>query len=253
MILLIIIVVVLCLGIFGLVKVINKNVNPKLKPVLSIVLWVVTILFVWLIYQSIQEPIKFDELKQKRYQVAVNKMLDIKAAQLAYKSVRGTYTDNLDSLVQFIENESFTIIERRDTSVIDHAKNSAFRLTVGANGVGGYFKDIVVTKELGKISVKDSLFKTSDRYKRLNVVSIDGIEAKIEMKAKKIQKGELTISVFEAKIVKADLLSDQNPALVKKENKVVSVDGINGSLILLGSLEEVNMSGNWPKKYGNND
>ena len=52
---------------------------------------------------------------------------------------------------------------------------------------------------------------------------------------------------------KAKLLTDQDPSLVAKEKKVVSVDGINGEYILLGSMEEVSMSGNWPKKYGNNE
>src|SRR5690606_16548826 len=125
MIKLVIIVVVLALAIFGIVKLLDKNTNTKLKPVISIVLWIVTFVFGYLIYESIQDPIRFDKLKEKRFQVAVNKMLDIKAVQQAYKSINGKYTDNLDSLITFIENEKFTIIERKDTSVIDVEKNAA--------------------------------------------------------------------------------------------------------------------------------
>ncbi|WP_333693879.1 hypothetical protein [Flavobacterium sp.] len=253
MITLIIIVVLLALAIFGLVKLIDKFINPKFKPVLSILLWGITVLFGYLIYQSIQAPIEFDKLKEKRFQVAVNKMLDIKAVQMAFKSINGRYTDNLDTLINFIENEKFTIIERKDTSVIDVEKNRAFGLTVDAKGTGGYFKDIVVTKELGKVSIKDSLFKDSDRYKRLNVVKIGDIVAKIDMKAGFIKRDDLKIPVFEAKLEKATLLTDQDPNLVEKEKKVVSVEGINGEMIILGSMEEVNLSGNWPKKYGNNE
>lgn len=253
MILLVIIVVVLALAIYFIAKLINKSTNKKLKPIFSIVLWIVTILFSYLIYQSIQAPIEFDKLKEKRFQIAVNKMLDIKAAQLAYKTIHGKYTDNLDSLITFIENENFTIIERKDTSVIDVEKNRAYGLSVDANGTGGYFKDIVVINQLGKVSIKDSLFKGSDRYKNLNVVKVGNIEAKIILKAGYIERDELKIPVFEAKLNKASLLSDQDPGLVAKEKKVVSVEGINGENILLGSLEEVSMSGNWPKKYGNNE
>lgn len=253
MIKLVIIVVVLALAIFGIVKLLDKNTSKGVKNILSVVLWVVTLLFVYLIYESIQDPIRFDKLKEKRFQVAVNKMLDIKAVQMAYKSINGKYTDNLDSLISFVENEKFTIIERKDTSVIDVAKNAAYRLTVGPDGTGGYFKDIVVTKELGKVSIKDSLFKNSDRYKRLNVVKIGDIEAKIDLKAGFIKREDLKIPVFEAKLEKSKLLTDQDQSLVAKERKVVSVDGINGEYILLGSMEEVSMSGNWPKKYGNNE
>jgi hypothetical protein len=253
MIKLVIIVVVLALAIFGIVKLLDKNTSKGVKNILSVVLWVVTLLFVYLIYESIQDPIRFDKLKEKRFQVAVNKMLDIKAVQMAYKSINGKYTDNLDSLISFVENEKFTIIERKDTSVIDAAKNAAYRLSVGPDGTGGYFKDIVVTKELGKVSIKDSLFKNSDRYKRLNVVKIGDIEAKIDLKAGFIKREDLKIPVFEAKLEKSKLLTDQDQSLVAKERKVVSVDGINGEYILLGSMEEVSMSGNWPKKYGNNE
>lgn len=253
MILLLIIFATITIALYFIAKLINKSTNKKLKPILSIVLWIVTLFFGYLIYQSVQAPIEFDKLKEKRFQIAVNKMLDIKSAQLAYKTVKGKYTDNLDSLVSFIENEKFTIVERKDTSVIDVDKNRAYGLTVDAKGTGGYFKDIVVTKILGKVSIKDSLFKGSDRYKKLDVVKIGNIETKITMKSGIIERDELKIPVFEAKLNKAALLSDQDPALVAKENKVVSVEGINGEYILLGSLEEVSMSGNWPKKYGNNE
>lgn len=253
MILLLVIFVIIAVAIYFLAKLINKSTNKTLKPVLSIVLWIVTLIFGYLIYQSVQAPIEFDKLKEKRFQIAVNKMLDIKSAQLAYKTVKGKYTDNLDSLITFIENEKFTIVERKDTSVIDVDKNRAYGLTVDAKGTGGYFKDIVVTNILGKVSIKDSLFKGSDRYKKLDVVKIGNIETKIIMKAGILERDELKIPVFEAKLNKASLLSDQDPGLIAKENKVVSVEGINGEYILLGSLEEVSMSGNWPKKYGNNE
>ncbi|WP_291117195.1 hypothetical protein [Flavobacterium sp. UBA6135] len=249
----IIIVVVLVLAIFGLVKFIDKKVNSKLKPVISIALWLISAVFAYLIYQSIQAPIEFDKLKEKRFQAAVNKMIDIKAVQLAYKSINGKYTDNLDTLITFIENEKFVILERKDTSVIDTDKNKAFGLSVGADGVGGYFKDVVKVREIGKVSIKDSLFKDSDRYKRLNLVRVDGIEAKIELKSGFIDRNDTKVPVFEAKLNKADLLKDQDQSLVKREKNVVSVDGINGEFIMLGSLEEVSMSGNWPKKYGNNE
>lgn len=253
MITLIIIVVVLCLLIVGLVKLIDKYVNPKLKPVISIVLWLVSGFFGYLIYRSIQAPIEFDELKEKRFQVAVNKMIDIKSVQLAYKSLHGKYCDNMDTLVQFIENEKFIITVRKDTSVADVEKNRQYGLNVGADGVGGYFKDIVIVNPIGKVSIKDSLFKDSDRYKRLNMVRVDGIDAPIDMKASFVVRNESKVPVFEAKLKKESLLTDQDEDLVAKEMKVVSVDGINGDLIQLGSIEEVSMTGNWPKKYGKNE
>ena len=166
-----------------------------------------------------------------------------------YSTGKGRVGNRIIKICKNGENNWAQIIKE----IIDVDKNRAYGLTVDAKGTGGYFKDIVVTKILGKVSIKDSLFKGSDRYKKLDVVKIGNIETKIAMKAGIIERDELKIAVFEAKLIKASLLSDQDPALIAKENKVVSVEGINGEYILLGSLEEVSMSGNWPKKYGNNE
>ena len=37
--------------------------------------------------------------------------------------------------------------------------------------------------------------------------------------------------------------------LVLKENQVHSVDGVNGPTLKIGSMNEVNTNGNWPKNY----
>lgn len=244
---LVIIVVVLALVIVGLVKVIDKFVSSKFKPVVSIVLWAVTIVFAYLIYESIQAPIKFDQTKEARYKVAVNKMQDIKKVQLAYKSIKGRYTDQMDSIIHFIENDYFVIVERKDSSVVDAERNRSYGIS------SGYFKDVVITKEIGRVSVKDSLFKDNDKYKKLNVVKVDGIETKIDMKADFIMRNDTRVAVFEAKLAKLTLLTDQDPDLIAKEKTVKSVEAIDGEFIILGSTEEVNMTGNWPKKYGNNE
>jgi hypothetical protein len=259
MILISVLLILVVLIIFAIIKFFDKQINSKLKPILIIASWLLTFLFGYLIYDTIQEPIRFDELKDKRYTAAVKAMIDLKTAQQAYKSKRGKFTTNLDSLINFIETEKFVIIERRDTAVIDAAKNARYGISVGADGVGGYFKDVVITKELGQISVKDSLFKGSDRYKRLDQAIIPGIKdpVKIEMKTDVLEKGEgeikFKVPVFEAKIHKNKLLADQNQQFVKDELKLKSVEGINGEEIILGSLEETNLVGNWPKKYGRNE
>ena len=42
------------------------------------------------------------------------------------------------------------------------------------------------------------------------------------------------------------MLFDQDQDLVKQENETVSVDGVNGPEIILGSLTNVSTNGNWP-------
>jgi hypothetical protein len=238
--------------IFVVVKFIGKSENSNLKKILSLVFVLLSVFFLYLIYGTVQEPIEFEKLKEKRYKVAVEKFIEIKSVQQAYKNKHGKYTHNLDSLITFIENEEFVIVERKDSSVVDASRNAAYGIS-GANG-GGYRKDIVNIKEIGRVKIKDSLFKNSDRYKELDVVKIQGLEPlKIKMESGMMDYKETKVPVFKATLKKDLLLSDQKKVFIMKENKSQSVEGINGLEIVLGSMEEVNLSGNWPKKYGKNE
>ena len=49
--------------------------------------------------------------------------------------------------------------------------------------------------------------------------------------------------------LKNTILHDQNKDLLKQENETVSVDGVNGPAIILGSLTDVSENGNWPSIF----
>ena len=80
-------------------------------------------------------------------------------------------------------------------------------------------------------------------------IPITGVDAKFEMDAGMIESGDFKLPVFEAKVAKNVILSDQDPDLLAQENQIVSVEDINGSHIIVGSMTEVNTNGNWPKNY----
>jgi hypothetical protein len=44
-------------------------------------------------------------------------------------------------------------------------------------------------------------------------------------------------------------LFDQDKNLVDLESEVKSVEGVNGPTLKVGSMDEVNTNGNWPKNY----
>ena len=245
--------VLLIVIIFALVKLFEKIATPKNRIFFSVILWIVSGVFGYLIYNSVMAPIRFDEEKAIRYETAVNKIQDIKKAQMAYKSIKGNYAPNFDSLVMFIESERFEIIERKDTSVPDVARNRAFNITTDVTGEGGYFKDEVVTKSLGFKSVKDSLFGKSERYKRMNVVKIQDFEVPVSMKTSSIIVKDKAFPTLQVEIDKNQILKGMDEDLLEQEKKKVSIDEINGDKILLGSLEDVTLTGNWPKKYGSNE
>jgi len=221
-----------------------------MKLLIQLVLWIIIIFLGYKLFNSVYEPTKFNNEKERRYAKVIDQLKDIRTAELAHLQVTGKFNSSFDSLSPVSDTAQFAITQRRDTSYADVERNRAFGLDPQT---GGYYLEEIIVDTLRFVTVKDSLFKDSDRYKRLNIVKIGNIEAKIDLKAGIIKKSDLNVPVFEAKLEKAKLLTDQDPSLVAKERKVVSVDGINGEYILLGSMEEVSLSGNWPKKYGNNE
>ncbi|QED36818.1 hypothetical protein FK178_03425 [Antarcticibacterium arcticum] len=212
-----------------------------MKLVIQLVLWVVIIFLGYLVFNAVYEPIQFNKLKEKRYAKVIDRLMDIRAAQLAHQEVTGRYAKDFNGLIRFIDTAEFVVVQRRDTTVMDEEYRKAF-------GVDQY-KDIVIVDTLGYASVKDSLYK-GDRYKQMAKVPVDGVDAEFEMDAGTIVKNNNTFPVFMVRVDKAVVLHDQDRDLVLQEKQVVSVDQVNGPYISVGSMEDVNTTANWPDSYG---
>lgn len=240
----ILIAVAVILVTIGLVWLIDKYVPSKVKPVLTIALWALIFYLGYLTFMSIYEPIQFNKVKNKRYAAVIEKLIDIRDAQLAHQQVTGQFAPTFDNLVTFIDTAQFTITQRRDSTVIDE------ELTKRYGGVETT-KEITIIDTLGFKSVKDSLFKNSDRYKTM--MNVPNTDAQFEMQAGLLEQNDLKIPVFEASVKKSVILHDQDKDLIAQENQVVSVDGVNGDALKVGSMEEVKTNGNWPKTYGDSE
>lgn len=227
----------------ALVKLVDKFIPSKFKPVLMIALWVLIGFLGYQTFMSIYNPILFNKEKDKRYAQVIKSLEDIRNAQLAHRTVTGKFAGNWDHLVKFIDTAEFTLTQRRDSSIIDEDANRRFGLTTMT-------KDIVVIDTLGTRSVKDSIFKNSDRYKTMMNVPVGEEGAKFKLQAGYLTQNDINIPVFEASVKKAVVLFDQPRELVLQENEVVSVEAVNGDEIKVGSMDEVKTIGNWPKTYG---
>jgi hypothetical protein len=210
-----------------------------MKIVLQIILWIACIGFGYLIYSSVNAPIEFANVKQERFQKVINSLKDIRNSQEAYKSAKGEYAKDFNSLISFVENGKYTITQQRDTSFLEFNKQFGIDMLIE--------KKIIDT--LAFVSVKDSLFKKDTRYKTMMNVPTALNGEKFTMDATKIDKSGFSAAVFEAKVAKEVVLSDQPKDLVAREKTYVNVEEVNGPDIRVGSLEEVSTNGNWPPIY----
>ena len=200
-------------------------------------LWLLIVFLSYKIYDSINGPIEFNETKNKRYAQVIDRLKIIRKAQIAHKDVRGIFSNNFDSLIQFIDKGIFTLIEKRDSSYLEYDR--VYRIDM--------LREIIVVDTLGTVNVKDSLFKDSDEYKRMAFIPVSGVEdSTFKIQANIIDKNGYKVPVFEVKVSKNIVLFDQDRDLLKQENELISVDGVNGPDIILGSLSNVSTNGNWP-------
>jgi hypothetical protein len=210
-----------------------------MKTILQIVLWLVCIVLGYMIFQSVNAPIKFNKVRQERFSAVIVKLKDIRDAQEAHKSVTGQYAKNFDNLIAFVDTAQYTITQQRDSSFMRYDKIYRIDLQV----------DTVVVDTLGFVKVRDSLFKNSDRYK--NLASVPGAQGdeKFSMEAGTVDKGGFTAPVFVASVKKDVILYDQPQDLRIKENAHESIEEVDGDEIRVGSMDEVSTSGNWPSIY----
>lgn len=210
-----------------------------MKTVIQIVLWLIAIFLGYLIYQSVMGPVTFNKIKKERFYDAISSLKDIRVSQEACKTVTGRFAPSFPSLVNFVEKGQFVLTQQRDSSYMEFDKDYGIDMQ----------RDVKIIDTLGFVSVKDSLFKNSDRYKTMMNVPHAKNGEKFEMKSGIVEKNGFRASVFEAKVKKEVILHDQPKDLIARENAHQSVEEINGDEIIVGSLLEVSTSGNWPPLY----
>ena len=211
----------------------------KYRKQITYVLFLFSAVLVFAIYNSINAPIEFNIVKNERYLKVIDRLKDIRNAQVAFKSVNGIYSNDFEELVKFVDSARFTIVQKRDSSYMQYDR--VYRIDM--------LREVIVVDTLGYVSVKDSLFSNTDSYKSMASIPIKGIDEKFKLKADIIDKNGYNVPVFEVRVSKDLILFDQNKDLITQEKQTVSVDGVNGPDIVLGSLSDVSTNGNWPTTF----
>lgn len=220
---------------YFIAKLIINYIPKKLHWIISLALLGVSIFLGYKIYDGVMGNIKFHQEKQKRYDKVISKLKIIRDAELAYKRVKGNYTNDFTKLVHFIDTDSFPELRSYERSK-----------TVVERGVSKEV-EFKVIDTIGYSKVRDA-FKGKE-YK--NMKKVPGTNADFELATNYVLKGaaEIKTPVFEAKIAKKTVLEGMDAHLIDQEINVYAVDQVRGEYISVGTLEDVKDSGNWPPSY----
>jgi hypothetical protein len=208
-----------------------------MKTALRIILGLVIIGLGYALYQSIQTPIEFRQVKQQRYEATIQKLKDIRKAQLAYKDEHGKFTGSFDTLINFIKTDSLSVVKaigRIPDSLLEQGMTEQQALREG-----------IISRDTIRLAIKDSLFRqefNADDLWRVPYTDNDSFQ----LGATSVESGNVEVEVFEAKVHNDVLLHDQNQQLVinlneRMEKKLNKFPGVK-----VGDLKQPNNNaGNW--------
>jgi energy-coupling factor transporter transmembrane protein EcfT len=232
------IILIFLLGIvacYFIAKAILKFVPKKVQPLISIALLIIAILLAYLSYQGVMTPIKFNEEKTKRYSKVIDNLKMIRKGQTAHKRVNGKYAPNGADLVKFIDTAKFAVTEARNET-----------RTINVGGGLSVQKEFRVVDTTGYTDVRASF--VGKNYKTM--MKVPDTDTEFTMKLGEVQKMHGYMApVYEVSVDKKVVLSGMDAGLIKQELEAYANDQVKGSVVKVGSLDEVSDSGNWPTDY----
>ena len=160
-----------------------------LKIVTYVIFPIAILVLVYLIYDSVNQPVEFNRETQKREAVAIERLKAIRTLQEAYKSSTGRYMSTTDSLIDFYKNGTITIVKQIG-SMDDSVAVAQHR----------------VKREKINIPVKDTLLKDKGSYiDSIAFIPFSGGK-RVQMQAIVRSVSGVHIPLFEATVPYDDLL-----------------------------------------------
>ena len=227
-----------------------------MKTVINLVLAACAIGLVYICYGSIMGPINFDETKKAREKEIIARLIDIRKAQQEYRTLhQGAYTDNFDSLIDFVKTAKLPFImkvgtltddqlnngmtEKKAMDIINKAKRTNKCDEVEKEGLQNFRRDTMW------VAVMDTIFAKGFNPDSLPYVPY-GNGAKFELAIRKdTTKAGAPLNLFQAQVAYDVYLGDLN------HQELVNLKDVQTKLgkycgLRVGDIEQPNNgAGNW--------
>lgn len=232
-----------------------------MKVVVRVLLVATIALLVFLSWKSIQGPIDFNAEVKVRDVEVIQRLVDIRTSQVAYRSEYGTYTNSFDDLIKFVKEGRVTSLvksgdlteeqlesgmtEKKAMEIIRKGNEKEIR-------AAGLWDDEKNAPQLSRDTIFSPAIETLFPNRKVSIDSLSyvpfGKGAKFEMAVDSLSTGSgYTVQVFEAKTHFKTYLGDLDRKLLAQ--KIEEVEGRPGDKypgMMVGSLTSANNNaGNW--------
>lgn len=197
-----------------------------MKLVIQLVLIVASAFMGYLIYDSINSKIELEKEVKHRKAVVIERLEQIKEAQISYKKVRGEYAKSFDQLRDFLQNDSLIVVK-----AIGVVPDSLLGQEAKALAMG------IIVRDTSKIAVRDEMFK--DNFQKvvdsLSIIPFSG-GSSFSINSGEVEKGKVKVKVFEVTAPYKEIFKG-----LKTDNEGIDMS----QALILGSMTEPSINGNW--------
>jgi len=212
----------------------------------------------FLLYRSINEPVKFNKERDRRLSVGIERLKDIRTLQVTFKDTYGHYAPVMDTLIDFYNNGKITIIQQigsEDDSVAvlhTEAVKKSLRNVKGEQLMQKLYEmyqngdNNLIIRIPQLTNVKDTLFRNRPDFKVNDLRYIPFAEGDtVIMKTIIKQVSGVDVPLFEAQMPYWSILKgmdhQQIVNLVAEKEDTGRYPGL-----MVGSIENANNNaGNW--------
>ena len=227
-----------------------------MKTVLNIVLAAIALLLVYICYESVQGPVRFENEKNIRDKAVQARLLDIRKAQAEYSNTHDRqYTNNFDSLIYFVKNQKLPLVfkkgvlsdaqlengltEAKAMAIINKAKKTGKYDEVKKNGLENFSRDTTW------VAVIDTIFPKGFNADSLRYVPFgNGIQFQMDTLTQ-IARSGAPICLLEVKTPYEAYLGDlDKQEIINLKDQQQQLNKYCG--LKIGDLETANNNaGNW--------
>ncbi|MFW6257316.1 MAG: hypothetical protein ACOC11_00905 [Prolixibacteraceae bacterium] len=209
-----------------------------MKIVFQIALIIAAVVLAYFIYRGIERPIEFEEAKEERYLETIDRLKDIRKAQLAYKNVHGRFTGSWDTLINFVMNDSVRNVRKigeLTDSMIEAGLTERKAMEQG-----------LIIRDTVKESVLEAVFNNQIEPQELQYIPVPDTTAKFQLGSNIVTTGSgIKVPVFEARAHNNIILKGLDRQYVINLNERNRLNEKYPGLKVGSLTETINNAGNW--------
>ena len=127
-----------------------------MKILFKVLLGVLAAVLVIVNFRSVMSPIKFEEIRAQRDSAVIYRLIDIKNAEVEYYRANGRYTNNFDTLINFVKTQKVYTVKKayelndrqlEKVADIEKERRKVREITLSPDDADRIFLDLLRTAE----------------------------------------------------------------------------------------------------------